>query len=136
MANTLHSPVQNQEPQDQGPQNQGLQNQRPQKHQENIAESLVHRTEVANIHQDLQLLQLLQKEQEQLEAFEAQAPQRLNLWQWLASMMAKRTQVSVEEIQGPSGKAWRAYNPRTGQSRYAETLAEITAWLEAQHLNR
>jgi hypothetical protein len=122
MVNTLHSPVQNQG---------------PQKHQENIAESLAHRTEVANIHRDLQLLHLLQKEQEQLEAFEAQAPQRLNLWQWLASMMAKRTQVSVEKIQGPSGKtAWRAHHPRTGQSRYAETLAEITAWLEAQHLTR
>lgn len=105
-----------------------------QQHQINRAASLAHRTDVANdCGHDLSLLEQLQREQESLQKL----PMRFNVRKWLASMMAKRTQVRIEFIQSSSGqKAWRAYNPRTGQSRYAETATGMIAWLEGQNLTR
>ncbi len=108
------------------------QGQKPHQHELNMAETLAHRAEVAYIHQDLQLLKLLQKEQQQLNSHEASSQFSINLWEWLTKILIKRSQISVEKIQTASGQvAWRVSNPRTGQSRYAENLVEIVAWLEA-----
>ncbi len=122
MVNLLHTPVPS----------QGTQ-----QHQVNISASLVHRTDVANVRHDLSLLEQLQNEQEQLQILPNPALSRFNVGKWLALVLAKRTQVRIELIKSSSGqKAWRVYNPRTGQSRYAETSTEMIAWLEGQHLTR
>lgn len=56
---------------------------------------------------------------------------RRDLWSWVKSFWASRTQIRIEEIRTPSGAiAWYAHDPRTGRSRYAESSAEIVAWLE------
>lgn len=118
MVHTVHSPPQEQE---------------RSQHQANIAKTLNHRTHTAHLQQDLQLLQLLQKEQQQLD--DSISPQSLRPWQWVKTLIAKRTRVSIEKIQAASGAvAWRVHDPRTGRSRYAENSAEIVAWLEANHL--
>ncbi|MEO0376606.1 MAG: hypothetical protein AAF329_18685 [Cyanobacteria bacterium P01_A01_bin.17] len=122
MANALHLPVQSQQ---------------PEQHQANMEETLAHRTDVAQVHQDRQLLTLLQQEKEQLERSKQSVSSHLSLWQRLTEIITKRNRISLEEIQGPSGKvAWHAYDPRTGQSWYAETSAEMVTLLEAHRLIR
>ncbi|MGF1604156.1 MAG: hypothetical protein ACFCU8_19485 [Thermosynechococcaceae cyanobacterium] len=102
------------------------------KHQVNIVQTLAHRTNVASVQQDLQLLKLLQQERQQLNDPTEQKPN--GFFQRLKVLIAKHTEISIEKIQAPSGQtAWRVYNPRTRQSRYTETVAEVVAWLEAQH---
>lgn len=54
------------------------------------------------------------------------------LWKLIKNLYSQRTQISIEQIQTPSGaSAWYAHDPRTGKSRYAETMEELVAWLEA-----
>ncbi|MGB7414508.1 MAG: hypothetical protein WA902_09900 [Thermosynechococcaceae cyanobacterium] len=102
------------------------------KHQVNMVQTLAHRTNVASVQRDLQLLKLLQQERQQLSTPTKQKSHEL--FQRFKALIAKRTEISVEKIQAPSGQtAWRVYNPRTRRSRYTETPAEVLDWLEAQH---
>lgn len=54
------------------------------------------------------------------------------LWKLIKTLYSQRTQITIEEIQTPSGaSAWYAHDPRTGKSRYAETMEELVSWLES-----
>ncbi len=109
------------------------------KHQANIAAALAHRLEKAKMAQNLQLVALLEQEQRQLQG---QVPGVQGLWtasvQWLANLRAQLVQavaepaeLSIERIVGDSGHVLlRAYDPETGETRYAETESEIVDWIE------
>lgn len=117
------------------------------KHQANIAASLAHRLDRARATRNFQLLTLLEQEQQLIQS---QPPQTVKPIQWgkavLARLMnampadlacpfglANSSTVSLEAITSDSGSViWRAYDPTTGETRYAETEAEVIDWLEAQ----
>ncbi len=107
------------------------------KHQANIAASLAHRLEQARAARNFQLLTLLEQEQQLIQS---QPTQNVKPIQWgkavLARLMnasANSSAVSLEAITSDSGAViWRAYDPTTGETRYAETEAEVIDWLEAQ----
>lgn len=106
------------------------------KHQANIAASLAHRLERARATRNFQLLTLLEQEQQLIQS---QPTQTLKPIQWGKAVLARfmnalanSSKVSLEAIKSDSGVIWRAYDPTTGETRYAETEAEVIDWLEAQ----
>lgn len=98
------------------------------KHQASIFSSLAHRLEIARANQNFQLLSLLEQERQQL----AQNPLKSSgvfrgFWNWLIQPM----EISIDLIPTGSGNLiWRGYDPRTGETRYGETEADMVNWLE------
>lgn len=109
------------------------------KHQANIAASLAHRLDRARATRNFQLLTLLEQEQQLIQSQPTQTAFFKPI-QWgkavfarLVNAIANSSTVSLEAITGDSGAIiWRAYDPTTGKTRYAETEAEAIDWLEAQ----
>jgi hypothetical protein len=106
-------------------------------HQANIAATLAHRLEKARMAQNLQLVALLEQEQRQLQApvaqrfWEASGQWLTNLGTQLVQAIAHPAELSIERIIGDSGEVLlRAYDPETGETRYAETENEIVDWIE------
>lgn len=106
------------------------------RHQANITASLAHRLEKARTERNNQLVALLEQEQIQIETQEsvasstAIAPSQ-TLWQRLIGKFSQSSAISVERIVDSGSVFWRAYNPITGETRYAETESEIIDWIEA-----
>jgi hypothetical protein len=109
------------------------------KHQASIAATLAHRLAKARDAQNQQLIALLEHEQRQLARqqpvtefiFSTAAQWVETLRQRLVSAIAQPAALSVEQIVGDSGAIlWRAYDPTTGETRYAESDAEIVDWIE------
>jgi hypothetical protein len=98
------------------------------KHQASIFSSLAHRLEIARENQNLQLLSLLEQERQQL----AQNPPKSSgllkgFWNWLMPPM----EISIDLIPTSSGDfIWCGYDPRTSETRYGETEADMVDWLE------
>lgn len=96
------------------------------KHKAAISELLTHRLKIAKANQNTKLVSLLEQER-QLE--ENPQPAQVNFWNWLT----QPKQISVKQIPSSSGTVmWEGYNPRTGETRLAETEAEMIDWLEHQ----
>ena len=109
------------------------------KHQANITASLARRLDRARAAQNTQLLALLEQEQQQLGGI---APnQRMSgltrwfavIWHRLSEAIAHRSELSIEKLMSDGVIYWRAYNPTTNETRYAETEAEIIDWIEANN---
>lgn len=106
------------------------------RHQANITASLAHRLEKARTERNNQLVALLEQEQIQLETQESVvsatpiAP-RKTLWQRFIAKFSQPSAISVERVVDSGSVFWRAYNPRTGETCYAETESEIIDWIEA-----
>lgn len=109
------------------------------KHQASIAANLADRVEKAKAAQNQQLLALLYQEQQQL-ARQLPQPRQIvgvvaqwahSQWQRLHSAIVESDILSVERIVGESGiLLWRAYDPVSGETRYAESESEIVDWIE------
>lgn len=108
------------------------------KHQSSIAARLAERVEKARVAQNQQLLALLYQEQQQLTR-QLPLSRKLfggvqwahTLWQRLQSAVNQSDTLSVEQIVGESGTLlWRAYDPVSGETRYAESASEIVDWIE------
>jgi len=98
------------------------------KHKATISGLLTRRLEIAKANQNSQLVSLLEQERQQLEHSQTQ-PVKINFWNWLTQPM----QISVKQLPSSlGGTIWEGYNPRTGETRHAETEAEIIDWLEHQ----
>lgn len=108
------------------------------KHQANIAASLAHRLDRARAARNFQLLTLLEQEQQLIQSQSTQTACKPVQWSKavlarLMNAIANSSTVSLEAITSDSGSViWRAYDPTTGKTRYAETEAEVIDWLEAQ----
>ncbi len=95
------------------------------RHQANIAASLAHRIQKAKAAQNADLLALLEREQRQLSIA---SPIKAA---WQRSINALPDRVSIEPLISETGAiAWRATDPRSGETRYAETEAELIDWIE------
>ncbi|HEY9646986.1 MAG TPA: hypothetical protein V6C88_11480 [Chroococcidiopsis sp.] len=112
------------------------------KHRENIAASLAHRLEVARAANNDYLVALLEREQQQLKGSAAASSILLNLankltmlWQECKEAIAQSSQLSVEKVADETGAIWwRAYDPRTGKTLYADNESEVISWIEANHI--
>ena len=118
------------------------------RHKANIAASLAHRLDRARATRNFQLLTLLEQEQQQLiqsEPTQQQQQQQqtafTNPIQWgkavwfrLVDAIANSSRISIKAVtMSDSGAViWRAYDPTTGETRYAETEADLIDWIEAQ----
>jgi plasmid maintenance system killer protein len=112
-------------------------------HQAAILASLSRRIAVAKASQNAQLMALLEQERCQLD----QGSDRRGLWAivrriqqgWNNWMRAidESSRLSVERIVGDSGAIlWRAYDPMTGKTFYAESTSEVVQWIEDNHLGQ
>lgn len=110
------------------------------KHRANIAASLAHRLNRARAARNFQLLSLLEQEQQQLNQRQLTQTTLPTLTQWGKAVWNRFVNatiscpaISIQAITGDSGDViWRAYNPTTGETRYAETEAEVIDWVESQ----
>ncbi|MBI4780237.1 MAG: hypothetical protein HY785_02825 [Oscillatoriophycideae cyanobacterium NC_groundwater_1537_Pr4_S-0.65um_50_18] len=111
-------------------------------HKAAIAASLSRRLEVARAAQNFQLIALLEQEQKQLGlapnqhglAFVNKVKQVWNSWM---DAIARQSMLSIDQIVGDSGTVfWRAYDPRTGKTLYAESESEVLQWIEDNDLGR
>jgi hypothetical protein len=109
------------------------------RHQANIAASLAHRLDHARATQNAQLLALLEQEKQQLRQNESLQPAfspirwGRGFWNRLTEALFQPSQVSIEPMVGSSGAIiWRGFDPRTGETRYAETEGELIDWVEAK----
>lgn len=112
------------------------------RHKANISASLARRLDQARATRDFQLLALLEQEQQQL--IQSEPPQQSALsnsiqwgkavWYRLINAIANCSRISIKAVtMSDSGAViWRGYNPTTGETRYAETEAELIDWVEAQ----
>jgi hypothetical protein len=114
------------------------------RHQASIAASLAHRLEIARAAQNTQLIALLEQEQRQLGLQSTVADRwsslgdRVSRW-WQACMVAidQHSQLSVQQVSTESGEIlWRAYDPHTGKTLYADSKAEVVKWIEDNGLGR
>ena len=112
------------------------------RHKANIAASLAHRLDQARATCNFQLLTLLEQEQQQLIQSEPNQQTAVSnsiqwgkaVWDRLINAIANRSRISIKAVtMSDSGAViWRAYNPTTGETRYAETEADLIDWMEAQ----
>lgn len=109
------------------------------RHRANIAASLAHRLAQARAARNFQLLSLLEQEQQQLNQRQPTQTNLSTLTQWGKAVWNRLVNataspaVSIQAKTGDSGAViWRAYNPTTGETRYAETEAEVIDWVESQ----
>lgn len=111
------------------------------RHNANIAASLARRLAQARATRDFQLLTLLEQEQQLIQSEPNQQTALSNSIQWgkavwyrLINAITNCSRVSIKAVtMSDSGAViWRAYNPTTGETRYAETEAELIDWVEAQ----
>ena len=108
------------------------------KHKANIVASLAHRLDRARAAQNFQLLTLLEQEQQLIQTQPTQTGFKPIQWgkavlTRLMDALANSSTVSLEAVTSDSGAViWRAYDPTTGETRYAETEAEVIDWLETQ----
>ena len=112
------------------------------RHKANIAASLAHRLDRARATRNFQLLTLLEQEQQQL--IQSESTQQAGfsnpiqwgkaVWYRLIDAIANSSRISIEAVtMSDSGAViWRAYDPTTGKTRYAETEADLIDWIEAQ----
>lgn len=112
------------------------------RHKANIAASLAHRLDRARATRNFQLLTLLEQEQQQL--IQSESTQQTGfsnpiqwgkaVWYRLIDAIANSSRISIKPVtMSDSGTViWRAYDPTTGKTRYAETEADLIDWIEAQ----
>ena len=109
------------------------------KHQANITASLARRLDRARATQNTQLLALLEQEQQQLGGIASSQPTSgvtpwfAVIWHRLTEAIAHPSRLSIEKLMSDGVIYWRAYDPTTNETRYAETEAEIIDWIEANH---
>jgi hypothetical protein len=111
-------------------------------HQAAIAASLTRRLEVARAAQNFQLIALLEQEQKQLGLAKKQPASALfakikQVWNSWMDAIAHHSMLSIDQIMSDSGTVlWRAYDPHTGKTLYAESETEIVQWIEDNDLGR
>ena len=112
------------------------------RHKANIAASLAHRLDRARAARNFQLLTLLEQEQQLMQSEQTQQQTAFTnpiqwgkaVWYRLVDAIANSSRISIKPVtMSNSGTViWRAYDPTTGKTRYAETEAELIDWIEAQ----
>ncbi|MBW4657544.1 MAG: hypothetical protein KME15_02625 [Drouetiella hepatica Uher 2000/2452] len=111
-------------------------------HRAAIAASLTRRLEVAKAAQNFQLIALLEQEQQQLGLVKKQHGLALvakvkQVWNSWMDAIAHHSMLSIDQIMSDSGTVlWRAYDPRTGKTLYAESESEVLQWIEDNDLGR
>jgi hypothetical protein len=103
------------------------------RHWGNMMASLQRRLAAAQAQQDSNLVTLLEQEYQQLTT--VQTPTVRRPWQAFKNAMkhaiANWSQLRVKQVVDPDGQVWWwGYNPKTGQTRYVESEAELRAWIE------
>jgi len=112
------------------------------RHQASIAASLNRRLEVARATQNFQLIALLEQEQQQLGLAPKQHGSALiakikQVWNSWMDAIAHHSMLSIDQIMSESGTVlWRAHDPRTGKTLYAESECEIVQWIEDNNLGQ
>jgi hypothetical protein len=108
------------------------------KHQASMDASLASRLEKARVASNDQLIALLNQEQLQLaQGVAVQQPSGSlgqlvrSVWQRAVAAIVQPALPVVEPVATPQGVVWRAYDPTTGETRWAETEGEVIDWLEA-----
>jgi hypothetical protein len=108
------------------------------KHQASMMASLAARLEKARLASNELLITRLNQEQLQLAQAVGNQPTsgRLgqsvrSIWQRVVAAIVQPALPVVESVVTPQGIVWRAYNPATGESRWAETEGDVIDWLEA-----
>ncbi|NJR66623.1 MAG: hypothetical protein HC772_17025 [Leptolyngbyaceae cyanobacterium CRU_2_3] len=112
-------------------------------HQATIAASLARRLAVAQADQNMQLIALLEQEQEQLSldsrqsGFAAFSAQIKQIWHSWMEAIVQSSELSVDQIMGDDGTLfWRAHDPQTGKTLYAESRSDVVKWIEDNDLGR
>ncbi len=108
------------------------------RHLESMMASLAHRLEVAKAANDFQLAKLLEREEQQLTSPATQRQQlRLTTWlntcrQSIAALLGGSKPQVCQFVSG-SDCWWYAIDPKTGQSVYADSKAELRLWIEKNY---
>ncbi len=111
-------------------------------HQAAIAASLTRRLEVAKAAQNFHLVALLEQEQQQLGLAKKHhgsdlVTQIKQVWNSWMDAIAHHSMLSIDQIMSDSGTVlWRAYDPRTGKTLYAESESEVVQWIEDNDLGQ
>ncbi|KAM3093054.1 hypothetical protein ACKFKF_30105 [Phormidesmis sp. 146-12] len=109
-------------------------------HQAAILASLSHRIAVAKASQNVELVFLLEQERRQLAQVDRHGVQAVTnhlkqVWNNWMRAIDESSRLSVERIVGDSGVIlWRAYDPMTGKTLYAESTSEVVQWIEDNRL--
>ncbi|MGV0027534.1 hypothetical protein [Phormidesmis priestleyi] len=119
-------------------------------HQAAILASLSRRIAVAKAAQNVELVFLLEQERRQFDqnnqprmrAISSSDPQGVadqikQVWRNWMRAIDESSRLSVERIVGDSGVIlWRAYDPMTGKTLYAESSSEVVKWIEDNRLGQ
>ena len=115
-------------------------------HQAAIATSLAHRLEVAKAAENFHLIALLEQEQQQLGLAQKHGSKLVTsalvtkvkqVWNSWMDAIAHHSMLSIDQIMSDSGTIlWRAYDPRTGKTLYAESESEVVQWIEDNDLGQ
>jgi hypothetical protein len=111
-------------------------------HQAAILASLSHRIAVAKASQNIELVFLLEQERRQLNQDDQRGVRAISdrlkqVWRNWMRAIDESSRLSVERIVGDSGTIlWRAYDPMTGKTLYAESTSEIVKWIEDNRLGQ
>ncbi len=109
-------------------------------HQVAILTSLSHRIAVAKASQNVELVFLLEQERRQFDHDDRHKVQAIgnqikHAWNNWIRAIDESSRLSVERIVGDSGAIlWRAYDPMTGKTLYAESTSEVVQWIEDNRL--
>lgn len=111
-----------------------------QKHHENVVASLNRRLAVARANCDQTLIALLEQEQQQIVAdvdrHAGSLQQQLaTLWDDLTTLVRGDANLRVWQTVDRHGEHWWcAYDPKTGQSVYADSESEMRLWIEQNYV--
>ena len=109
-------------------------------HHKNVEASLARRLNAAKAAQNTQLVALLERERQQIgqevdrdRAFSLRQ-QLISVWQDVVSLVTGDPSLKVWQTLDPMGdRWWCAYDPRSGQSVYAESETEMRHWIEQNY---
>jgi hypothetical protein len=110
------------------------------KHHANVAASLDHRLAIARAKQDQTLIDLLEQEQKQILGDSDRQGRSLQhqlstLWEDLTTWIRGDSTVQVwQTVDSQGDRWWCAYNPKTGQSLYADSETEMRFWIEQNYV--
>jgi hypothetical protein len=111
-------------------------------HQAAILASLSHRIAVAKASQNVELVFLLEQERRQFNQPDQPGIQEIGshlkqVWRNWMRAIDESSRLSVERIVGDSGAIlWRAYDPMSGKTLYAESSSEVVKWIEDNRLGQ
>ncbi|MDX2096711.1 MAG: hypothetical protein SFW36_02960 [Leptolyngbyaceae cyanobacterium bins.59] len=108
------------------------------KHRANLLASLDRRLLIARAMQNTQLVAQLEEERRQLDREWGHHSGWSNFVNWFQTVTQKvqeainsHSELSVDRIQDESGFVlWRAYDPQSGKTLYAESQSEVVKWIE------